>query len=153
MRRKVLVGVAALLAAVVSFAAESLMIGTWKLNEAKSKFVAGTTKNSTVIYTATGDNIKCSIDGIDPTGKPYHSDWTGKFDGKPYPLTGDPEADMRSYRMVNDHTFISTNMKGGKTTITARIVISPDGKSRTVTVTNTDAAGAKHTSSEVFDKQ
>ena len=43
--------------------------------------------------------------------------------------------------------------KGGKTTITGRIVASADGKSRTVTTTGTDAKGKKVTSTAVYDKQ
>jgi hypothetical protein len=43
--------------------------------------------------------------------------------------------------------------KGGKETYSARIVVSADGKTRTVTVTGTDASGAKITSTQVYDKQ
>src|SRR5215470_153619 len=47
-----------LAAAVVCFAADDPMIGTWKLNEAKSKIGAGSPKNTTVIYEAAGDSVK-----------------------------------------------------------------------------------------------
>ena len=67
--------------ATTSFAADPQM-GTWKLNEAKSKFSAGATKNSTVVYEAAGDNVKVVVDGVDGTGQKIHSEWTGKFDGK-----------------------------------------------------------------------
>ena len=72
--------------------AENPMIGTWKLNEAKSQLSSGSEKNSTVVYEVAGDSIKCAIDGVDGQGKPLHIEWTGKFDGKDYPLTGDPTA-------------------------------------------------------------
>ena len=42
----------------VSFAAENPNMGTWKLNEAKSKFPPGATKNTTVVYEAAGDSVK-----------------------------------------------------------------------------------------------
>ena len=38
----------------VCFAADSFM-GTWKLNDAKSKIGAGSPKNTTVVYEAAGD--------------------------------------------------------------------------------------------------
>jgi hypothetical protein len=38
-------------------------------------------------------------------------------------------------------------------TTRGRIVVAADGKSRTVTVTGTDAAGKKFTSTAVYDKQ
>ena len=87
--------------AALSFA-ENPNMGTWKLDEAKSHIPAGFMKNSTVVYAADGDNVKVTTDGTDRDGKPMHTEWTGKFDGKDYPLSGDPTADSRSYRKMND---------------------------------------------------
>src|SRR5215510_11144737 len=70
-----------------------------------------------------------------------------------YDLLSDARADMRSYKMVDDHTLALTNKKSGKTTISGRIVVSADGKSRTVTVSGTGAAGKKIHSTAVYDKQ
>jgi hypothetical protein len=136
----------------VCFAAASFM-GTWKLNEAKSKIGAGSPKNTTVVYEAAGDSVKVTVDGTDGDGKPLHNEWTGKYDGKDYPVTGDPSADTRSYQKVNDHTLTFTNKKGDKVTISGRGVLSADGKTRTVTITGTDSKGAKFTSTAVYDKQ
>ncbi len=115
------------------------------------------------------------MDGTDPDGKPTHNEWTGKFDGKDYPVTGDPNSDMRSYKKVDDHTLDPvtgdpnsdmrsykkvddhtlelTVKKGGKVTTSGRIVVSADGKSRTVTVSGTDPQGKKFKSTAVYDKQ
>ncbi len=136
----------------LSFASNPNM-GTWKLNEAKSKLTPGAPKNNLVVYEAAGDNIKVTVDGVDGDGKPTHNEWTGKFDGKDYPLTGDPMSDTRSYKKIDDRTTELTNKKAGKVTLTGRIVISTDGKSRTVTVSGTDAMGNKSTYSGVYDKQ
>ena len=127
-------------------------IGTWKLNEAKSKF-AGKARNNTVVYEAAGDQIKVTVDGVDENGGAVHNEWTGKFDGKDYAVTGDAASDMRSYRMIDKHTLELTLKKGGKTIVTGRIVVSHDGKSRTVTTTATDAQGKKVTNVAVYDKQ
>jgi hypothetical protein len=140
-------------AVAVSFAADNPNMGIWKLNEAKSKFSAGATKNTTVAYEAAGDSVKVTTDGTTGDGQPAHTEWTGKFDGKDYPLTGDPSADSRSYTMVNPHTLTLANKKDGKVTTTGKIVVSPDGKTRTVTVSSTDAAGKKASSTVVYDKQ
>jgi len=140
------VGVAVCLAA-------DAFIGTWKLNEAKSKIDAGSPKNTTVVYEAAGDSVKVTTDGTNGDGKPSHSEWTGKFDGKDYPVRGDGSADTRSYKKVDDHTLSFTNKKGDKVTITGRGVVSADGKTRTVTITGTDSKGKKFTSTVVYDKQ
>ena len=133
-------------------AADGFM-GTWKLNEAKSKIGPGAPKNSTVVYEAAGDSVKVTIDGTDSEGKPLHSEWTGKFDGNDYPVTGDPSVDMRSIKKVDDHTLTATQKKDGKVTTTARIVLSADGKTRTVAASGTDAKGKKISSTAVYDKQ
>ncbi len=136
----------------VCFAADANM-GTWKLNEAKSKLAPGAPKNNTVVYEAAGDNVKITVDGIDSDGKPIHHEWTGKFDGKDYPVTGDPTSDARSYKRINDRTLEFTAKKGGKVTITGSVVVAADGRSRTVTTSGTDSKGKKISSTAVYDKQ
>jgi len=138
-------------AAVAAFA-DSPHMGTWKLNEAKSK-LAGKARNNTVVYAAEGDQIKVTVDGVDENGNPAHSEWTGKFDGKDYPVSGDANSDTRSYTQVNSRTLELKGKKNGKVTLTGRIVISSDGKSRTVTTTATNAQGKKVTNVGVYDKQ
>lgn len=133
------------------WAADDAVMGTWKLNEAKSKIAPGAPKNHTVTYASAGDQIKVTVDGTDGEGKTIHSEWTGKFDGKDYPVTGDATADMRSYKKEGKDLEL-TNKKAGKVTVTGQIVVSADGKSRTVTLNLTDAKGAKVTSSAVYDK-
>jgi hypothetical protein len=143
--------VVCLVAAVVCFA--SPMMGTWKLNEAKSKIAPGAPKNHTVVYEAAGDNVKVTVDGTDADGKALHNEWTGKFDGKDYAVTGDPTSDMRAYKKVNENTLDMTIKKDGKVTATGKIVVSADGKTRTVTTEATDAQGKKVKNTAVYDKQ
>jgi hypothetical protein len=151
--RTILLNLAVCVFAVAASFAANPNMGTWKLNEAKSKLPATAVKNNTVVYEAAGDSIKVTVDGTDAEGKPTHNEWTGKFDGKDYPLTGDPSADTRSYKVVNDNTTDLTNKKGGKTTLSGRIVVSADGKSRSVTVSGTDSKGMKVKYRAVYDKQ
>jgi len=141
-----------LIAVAVAFASNPNM-GTWKLNEAKSKFPPGAPKNTTVVYEAVGDSVKVTVDGVDGAGQPTHNEWTGKFDGKDYPLVGDPGADTRAYKKIDDRTMELTNSKGGNATTTGRIVVSADGKTRTVTVNGIDAQGMKVSYTAVYDKQ
>jgi hypothetical protein len=133
--------------------ADNPNMGTWKLNEAKSKLISGGSKNTTVVYEAAGDNVKVTVDGVDGQGKPTHNEWTGKFDGKDYPVTGDASSDSRSYKTIDDRTLELTVKKGGKVTMTGRIAVSADGTSRTVTTSATDAAGKKVHSTAVYDKR
>ena len=133
--------------------AENPNMGTWKLNEAKSKVPARMLKNTLVVYSADGDSIKVVTDGTDGKGSPMHTEWAGKFDGKDYPLSGDPTADSRSYSKVNEQTLTLDNKKSGKVAASGKIVVSPDGKTRTLTVSAKDSAGKKITSTAIYDKQ
>ena len=142
------------LAAAVCVASD-VNLGTWKLNEAKSKFPPGATKNQKVVYEAVGDQVKVALDGMTADGKSVHVEWTGKYDGKFYPVTGDPNVDERAYKQPinNAHTMEITSKKGGKVVGTTRVVVAADGKSRTVTSTGTNSKGAKVTTVAVYDKE
>jgi hypothetical protein len=133
--------------------AQNLNLGTWKLNEAKSKLAAGLPKNTTVTYETAGDKIKSTVDGVDAQGNPTHTVWIGKFDGKDYPVTGDPTSDTRALKQINAHTLELTSKRGGKVTITGKIVIAADGKSRTLTASGTDSMGMKVEGMSFYDKQ
>ena len=139
--------------ATMCFAAANPSLGTWKLNEANSKLSPELPKNLTVVYEAAGGDIKGTIDGVDGMGKPTHNEWTGKFDGKDYPVTGDPTSDARAIKQIDDHHFELTVKKGGKVTMTGKAVVSADGKTRTVTVSGTNAEGKKVEGTAVYDKQ
>jgi hypothetical protein len=133
--------------------AADAQMGTWKLNEAKSKFAPGAPKNTTVVYEAAGESVKVTIDGIGSDGKPIHNEWTGKLDGKDYPVTGDPNSDARSLTKIDDRTLGFNVKNGGNATISGRIVVSPDGESRTVTTSGIDSNGKKVSSTAIYDKQ
>ena len=134
--------------------AKDVTAGTWKVNAAKSKYgPTAQTKYETIKVEVNGDYVEMTLDGTDPSGNAIHTQWKGKYDGKQYPVTGDPTADSRAYKMVNAHTFEATSMKDGKPTNTARIGYSTDGKTRTVTVHGKTAEGKAVRSTAVYDKE
>lgn len=138
--------------AVVCLATEWNM-GSWKLNEDKSTFSPGAPKSTMVVYEAAGDSVKVTIDGTSGDGTPTHTEWTGKFDVKDYPATGDPNSGMRSYVKVNAHTLKFKLKSGDKVTLSGTIVTATDGKSRTVTASGTSPDGKKVSYTAAYDKQ
>jgi hypothetical protein len=126
--------------------------GSWKLNEEKSKFSEGAPVSKMVVYEPMGDSVKVTIDGTSFDGKPTHTEWTGKFDGKDYPVAGDPNQSTRSYTQVNDHTMKFNIKSGGKVIMSGTIVIAADGKSRTVKASG-NAQGKKISYTALYDKQ
>jgi hypothetical protein len=138
-------------AAAACFAANP-HLGTWKLNEGKSKIAPETGKNQTVVYTEMKDKMKVTVDGVDKDGKPRHGVWEGKTDGKAYKTEGNMSWDSMAYKVVNDHTYELTAMKGGKVISSGKSTISADGKTRTVTMSGT-MDGKKFKNKAVYDKQ
>jgi hypothetical protein len=152
--KTLLLALALCFAAVTICFAASPQMGTWKLNEAKSKITPGTTKNTMVVYEEVmGGKVKITTDGVDGAGKPTHSEWTGKFDGKDYSVMDDPTSDMRSYTKVDDRTLDFAVKKGGKVTVNGHVSVSADGKSRTVTTSGTNSKGKKFRNVAAYDKQ
>jgi len=139
-------------AAAACFAANPHM-GTWKLNETKSKLHPGMGKNTTVTYAEQKDKIKVTVDGVDKDGKPTHGVWVGKADGKAYPMKGNVPYNSVAYRVVNDRSYDLTAMKDGKTLWTGKSTVSADGKSRTVALNGTGADGKKFKAKAVYDKE
>jgi hypothetical protein len=115
--------------------------GTWKLNESKSKLTPGTDKGTKIVYNSRviGDELTVTTDGIEGDRTPIHSEWKGKFDGKDYAITGDPDANMCSYQKINDRTLSMTAKKGAEVVLQGLIIVAADGKSQDVFLTSPDA--------------
>ena len=131
------------------------LIGTWKLNLAKSKYSPGPPPRSgTTIFQAVGQGLRITTEGIDAQGNPTKTD-TGviSFDGKSYPYTGSPAFDATSYKQVNASTFEFTRTKAGRVVQTSTMVFSADGKSRTLTTTGVNEKGQQINNVYVYDKQ
>ena len=133
--------------------AQEPFVGTWKLNKKESIIPAGAPKNNTVTYEPAGGEMKVTVDGTDGEGKPVHSEWVGKFDGKDYSVSGDPNSDTREYTKVNDHLLRYTVKKGGEITMVGRVGVTSDGKTRTVSATDTYAVKQRLSTTSVFDKE
>jgi len=128
--------------------------GTWQLNLSKSKFVSGPTiKSQTRAYEVNGDTVKQTLDGVDADGKPTHVTFTAHYDGKEYPVSGNPDADTISVKRSDSHSAKSILKKDGKVTATTMRHVSSDGKTLTMETKGTTAKGQKIDNTLVFDKQ
>jgi hypothetical protein len=148
-----LVACSAIVLSSSALAAEN-WLGTWKLDTAKSKVVPGPgPKSLTLKFEATKDGIKLTSDGVSAEGKATHGWYVSKFDGKDVPWEGNPDADMAAPKRIDDNTYENTWKKDGKTTITAKVVVSEDGKTLTVTQVGTNAKGQTVNSTFIYNKQ
>ena len=136
--------------AVPSRAQDDPLSGTWKLNLAKSTFHFSQAPKSNVHkYEPFGtDGVTATADVVDADGKNIHFTYALKFDGKFYPVIGDPARDMTSLKRLDVHTGEGANMKEGNVINTSRHVLSKDGKTLTVTL-----KGAKGIDIRIYEKQ
>lgn len=130
-------------------------IGVWKLNVAKSKYSPGLApKSSTLTIVAVDGGIKQIVETVPATfGLPSRSEVTAKFDGKDSPVRGNINADTSAYKRIDGRTYEMVSKLGGKVTLTSRVVISADGKTRTVTQTGVNPKGQKVNNTLVYDRQ
>jgi hypothetical protein len=137
----------------VAAAAADQHSGTWKMNPVKSNYSPGPApKSSTVSINSDADNIKLSSDGIDAAGNPTHVEYTAKYDGKDYPITGVPNVDTVALERPDASTIRSTMKKGDQVVMTVTSVISKDGKTRTSTFKGKNAEGQDINNVVVYDK-
>ena len=128
-------------------------VGTWKLNAAKSQLGSNAIRAQTLTFETTADGIKLTSDGTDAEGKPMHSGYTSKFDGKDVPWAGNPMADTAAPKRIDNNSYENVWKKAGKKTVTAKVSVSKDGKTLTVSQTGADATGAAVSSVAVYDRQ
>jgi len=129
-------------------------IGTWKLNLAKSTYAAGTApKSATFTVVAAGAGVKVTVDGVNADGTVSHWMYTANYDGKDYPVTGNPNRETVASTLVDANTLKSIYKKGGKAAVTQTSVLSSDGKTITITSTSTDAKGQPVNSVAIYDRQ
>src|SRR5450759_164322 len=158
MRKSLVVG-ALVVCAVMVFSSSVVLaadnwLGTWKLNVGRSKYSPGpASKSLTLKFEASQGVIKLTSDGADAEGKATHGTFSSKFDGKDVPWEGNPNADTAAPKKIDDNTYESVWKKGGKVTITAKAVVSKDGKTLTISQTGKNAKGETVNHTSVFEKQ
>ena len=110
-------------------------LGTWKLNVAKSKYNPGPPPMSeTRVYEAwETDGLKATHTRVQADGTRMTLEWAAHYDGKDYKYTGSPDYDTIVLKRVDANTSEATLKKGGKVVQTAKVVVSSDGKTRTIT--------------------
>lgn len=157
-RARISIGVVVgVFAAVVLVSAQSKdpLVGTWVLNVAKSKYTPGPApKSATTIIETMGGGYKFTVHQVPATGPDQNWTVITNFGGAPAKITGNnPNADAATYTKVNATTYDSVQTMKGKETQRQHVVLSADGKTRTVTSTGTDGKGQKINNVAVYEKK
>jgi hypothetical protein len=150
--RKIVLVLALLGFSASSWAADPF-VGTWKLNVTKSKVPAPVPKSQTFKCEARGDTFTWTFDTVGADGKVMHSEWSGKYDGKDYPVKGDPTVDTTSLKKTDAYSFVDIDKKAGKEVGRYQVTVSKDGKTMTGAGKVKDEKGKEITVVIVADKQ
>jgi hypothetical protein len=138
------IGLAAICAVALSEVAGAQtdpLVGTWKLDVAKSTYKPGPApKSATVVIEAAGKGIKVAVDAVTADG-PMKWGYSGAGDGKDSPVSGNPMYDAAAVTRTTPSESTIVYKKAGKTIATVKAVVSKDGKTMTATTDGTDAKG------------
>ena len=109
------------------------LIGSWRLNVAKSKYSPGPPlRSETRVYTKGADGVKGVVSRVYADGRKERFEYMANF-GKEMMVTGIPEYDAVTLRKVDDLTSDAVLSHAGNVYGVARRVISQDGKTMTIT--------------------
>lgn len=129
------------------------IIGTWKLNVAKSKFAPGGELTAgTRVYTESAglytlEQKLTGKDGKERSGKATYRN------GQDVKQDSSDLADTTIAKKIDANTWDFDLKKGGKTVGHVHRVVSTDGKTLTVHNSGAQLSGAKEDETLVFDKQ
>lgn len=128
--------------------------GTWILNVAKSTYKPGPApRRQTVRIEPSGQGERVRSETINMNGTRVATDYTAAYDGNDYPLQGSPVADTVSLKRIDASTTERFDKKDGHVRLVYRRVVSPDGKTMTVTINGVNAQGQSVSNVVVFEKQ
>lgn len=123
--------------------------GTWNLNLAKSsgRSEPPRFKRETCRIEPWQDGIRVIYDMVGTRGGVTHMEWSGRFDGKDYPMQGVDEVLTNAYRRIDDRSYEIVVKLDGVVVATSRVAVSQDGKTLRV-----ETEGATK-STAVFERQ
>ena len=130
------------------------VLGTWKLNLEKSRYVPGPLPRSqTRVYEARPDGIKVTIKTVDAEGRKTSVEHPVNYDGKEHPLSGPSQASAIVLVKIDDYTSEGTIKHANKILGTNRRTVSSDGRTMTITYQGTDSRGEAVKNTAVYEKQ
>jgi len=133
------------------------MVGTWKLSPSKSTFGAGPApKSATIQVEQDGDMFRVRVVFVESEGKQTNFSYSVKKDGKEYPVTvtGVPNSNGTTiWRRIDRRTTDMIAKQDGQELSRKRVVVSPDGRTQTSTMSATDSKGQKYSVVTIWEKQ
>ena len=156
-RPRILIAISALalllFPSLASAQTQSSWVGAWRLNPSKSIGTSNSQyKRVTSTIEASENGLKVMYDMVGIRGGVTHVEWTGRFDGKDYPVQGIDYVMTNAYSPIDDHTYSIVIKRDGKFSATVRVTVSSDGRTLTAVTTGKNAQGQDASTSAVYDR-
>ena len=155
--RRVLAALATgvLLTQTIAAQVDARWLGTWTFNPAKSVDAGQQPfKRGTLTIEPSGDGVKITYNLFRERGGVAHLEWTGRFDGRDYPLQGvDGYSVTNAYRRLDDRRYEIVQKVDGMVSTTATISLLPDEKTLTTITRGKNALGGDVVTTSVYEKR
>jgi hypothetical protein len=130
------------------------LVGTWKLNLAKSTFGGiPAVKSETRIYSKSARGVTMKMIVVSAEGKETTTDVTYKLDGKDFKSVGNFDFDSLSGMQIDPNTAEFTLKRAGNPVGTIRRTVSEDRQTLTINFVLRNANGVQTTALNVYDRQ
>jgi hypothetical protein len=129
--------------------------GTWQLKsqESAGPFADPAYKRVTSHIEPLGDGLKVSYDMVRTRGGITHVEWVGRFDGRDYPVQGMDYVLTNAYRVLDDRSYEIVIKVDGQVAATAVAVVSPDGRTLTVSTRERRPGGGTSTTTALYERR
>jgi hypothetical protein len=124
--------------------------GTWSLNLENTE--SPVYKRVVTRIESWEERLKVTYDMVGVRGGVTHMEWTGKFDGRDYPMQGVDYVMTNAYRRIDSQSYEIVIKIDGVTTATARVVVSPDGRKLSVVTAERSSNGQARTTTATYQK-
>lgn len=107
--------------------------GTWRFLPSESHYEsAPAPQKSERRWIPDGEGVRFLHDGINASGKPFHTEFRANYDGKPVPFTGGTLYDSVAIFWRNPRKVDQVFTMKGVVTVRATRTISKDGRRMTI---------------------
>jgi hypothetical protein len=130
------------------------VVGTWKLNLAKSTFGGGPALKSQIrTYSQSARGITLKMKTVSADGKETTTQATYQMNGNDFPSMGNPDFDSLSGLQIDTNTAEFTLKRAGKQIGKIRRTVSNDRQTLTINFLMANAKGVQISELTVFDRQ
>jgi hypothetical protein len=128
------------------------LVGTWKLNLAKSTFVGvPAVKSQTLTFIEEGQNLINTAEGVNSQGRPFKVILMHIYDGQLHPVTGSPAFDSNIFNRIGN-SINGVRFKNGKVVEIGQMQLVP-GKTYTSIEEGITANGQSYRTVRVYERQ